>query len=347
MIERDTVNAVLSAIINAEQIRDVMIKPDHISLTVVISPEEANKDSLKLKIEEKLKAEGIAEVHVRFRVQEAKKDTPTVQNNSKIGHAVGGADILHSSATFLAIASGKGGVGKSTVTINLAVALARLGKKVGLIDADIYGFSVPDMLGINKRPEVINEKVQPLERLGIKMISMGCFVEDNAPVIWRGPMIGKMLRNFLTDVQWGELDYVLLDLPPGTGDMALDVHQMIPQSKFLLVTTPHPTAAFVAARAGSMATHTQHEILGVIENMSYVKCDDCGSKKHLFGKGGGAKLAEELHTVLLAQLPLGLPEYSPLDPEAAPSVYPETHETGQIYLELAKNICGKVSHQVV
>lgn len=242
----------------------------------------------------------------------------------------------------MAIASGKGGVGKSTVTINLAVALARAGKKIGLIDADIYGFSVPDMLGIEGRPEVIDEKVQPIERFGVKTISMGYFVEDNAPVIWRGPMIGKMLKNFLTDVNWGELDYLLLDLPPGTGDMALDVHQMIPQSKFILVTTPHPTAAFVAARAGSMAQHTQHDILGIVENMSYLECSGCGAKTPLFGKGGGAKLAEELHTELLAQVPIGLPDYSPLDPESAPSVYPTSHSTSKVYDELVGRILAKL-----
>ncbi|MED1919923.1 P-loop NTPase, partial [Bacillus thuringiensis] len=159
----------------------------------------------------------------------------------------------NSKTTFLAVASGKGGVGKSTVSVNLAVALARLGKKVGIIDADIYGFSVPDMMGIEKRPIVRGDKIIPVERLGVKVISMGFFVEDNAPVIWRGPMLGKMLNHFFTEVEWGDLDYLVLDLPPGTGDIALDVHSMLPSCKEIIVTTPHPTAAFVAARAGAMA----------------------------------------------------------------------------------------------
>ncbi len=157
----------------------------------------------------------------------------------------------NSKTTFLAVASGKGGVGKSTVSVNLAVALARLGKKVGIIDADIYGFSVPDMMGIEKRPIVRGDKIIPVERLGVKVISMGFFVEDNAPVIWRGPMLGKMLNHFFTEVEWGDLDYLVLDLPPGTGDVALDVHSMLPSCKEIIVTTPHPTAAFVAARLRS------------------------------------------------------------------------------------------------
>ncbi|WP_408906903.1 P-loop NTPase, partial [Streptococcus pneumoniae] len=163
----------------------------------------------------------------------------------------------NSKTTFLAVASGKGGVGKSTVSVNLAVALARLGKKVGIIDADIYGFSVPDMMGIEKRPIVRGDKIIPVERLGVKVISMGFFVEDNAPVIWRGPMLGKMLNHFFTEVEWGDLDYLVLDLPPGTGDVALDVHSMLPSCKEIIVTTPHPTAAFVAARAGAMALRTE------------------------------------------------------------------------------------------
>ena len=152
-----------------------------------------------------------------------------------------------SQTKFIAVASGKGGVGKSTVTVNLAVALARQGKKVGIIDADIYGFSVPDMMGIENRPTVVDKTIFPVERFGVKVISMSFFVQDNNPVIWRGPMLGKMLRNFLGEVHWDDLDYMLLDLPPGTGDVALDVHQMIPHSKELIVTTPHATAAFVAA----------------------------------------------------------------------------------------------------
>lgn len=241
---------------------------------------------------------------------------------------------------YLAIASGKGGVGKSTVSVNLAVSLARLGKKVGLIDADIYGFSVPDMMGITERPIVRGEKIIPVERFGVKVISMGFFVEDNSPVIWRGPMLGKMLKNFFDEVEWGELDYLLLDLPPGTGDVALDVHTMLPTSKEIIVTTPHPTAAFVAARAGAMAVRTNHEVVGVIENMSYFESKTTGEREYIFGKGGGQKLAEELQTDLLGQLPLGQPDWN--DDDFAPSVYGEDHPIGKVYMDIAKKIIAKL-----
>lgn len=243
--------------------------------------------------------------------------------------------------TFIAIASGKGGVGKSTVSVNLAVSLARLGKKVGLIDADIYGFSVPDMMGITERPKVQGEKIMPVERFGVQVISMGFFVEDNAPIIWRGPMLGKMLNSFFKEVAWGDLDYLLLDLPPGTGDVALDVHNMLPACKEIIVTTPHPTAAFVAARAGSMALKTNHEILGVVENMAYFESKLTGEREYIFGQGGGEKLAEVLNTEVLGQLPLGQPDIDEND--FAPSVYAEDHKIGKIYLDIAKKVIHKLS----
>ncbi|MEF2248193.1 Mrp/NBP35 family ATP-binding protein [Paenibacillus sp. IITD108] len=339
--------------------RDVMVREQQVSVTVVGAGEQAQA-AIEAALHKALAPLGVEAVHCRFRGGESEEQASgsraAGQNaaaggqNKKQGagtiegHGAGLDSTLldeGSKTIFIAIASGKGGVGKSTVTVNLAAALAREGKRVGIIDADIYGFSVPDMMGIEERPEVINEKVIPIEKFGVKVMSMGFFVEDNSPIVWRGPMLGKMLRNFFQEIAWGELDYLLLDLPPGTGDIALDVHQIIPHSKEIIVTTPHATAAFVAARAGAMAIKTEHEIIGVVENMSYYLSPSTGEKEYVFGRGGGGRLAETLNCDLLAQIPLGAPENHPAEPDFSPSVYKEETETGQLYKELAQAVINK------
>lgn len=339
-------------LVELDLVKDIMVKPGSVRLSIILTSEEqAHQESLRKQITEALSEEG-TDIHIRFRAisdferekleqklgKEPAAAKPSQQAQTTKAQATGSLLAPESGTTFIAIASGKGGVGKSTVAVNLAVALARKGKRVGIIDADIYGFSVPDMMGIEDRPELVEERIRPVERFGVKVISMGFFVQDNAPVIWRGPMLGKMLRNFFDEVEWGELDYMVLDLPPGTGDVALDVHQMIPQSKEIIVTTPHATAAFVAARAGAMAVHTSHDIIGIVENMAYYACPKCGDKTYVFGRGGGAKLAEELHAPLLAQIPLGAPDNHPAEPDYAPSVYKEDTEQGKLYLEVAESV---------
>ncbi|MGM0502776.1 MAG: Mrp/NBP35 family ATP-binding protein [Bacillota bacterium] len=206
---------------------------------------------------------------------------------------------------FIAIASGKGGVGKSTVTANLAVALSQAGKKIGIIDADIRGFSISRILGVTERPKAEGESIIiPPEKMGIKVMSMGGIMEEEKAIIWRGPLLNKTLEQFVKEVKWGELDYLLFDLPPGTGDMPLNVMQQLPDSELLVVTTPQVAATKVAGRVAKMAEQLNCNLLGVIENMSYYKCAECGAKEYIFGQGGGAELAANLNTELLAEFPL-------------------------------------------
>ncbi|WOV87256.1 P-loop NTPase [Sporosarcina oncorhynchi] len=320
----------------------VTIKPEkqHVSVKLALAKiNTAEQMTLQMKVVEVIKAAGADSVGIRFEElppETLEKFRGTVTESEA-------QDLLSplNDIEFISIASGKGGVGKSTVSVNLAVGLARLGKKVGLIDADIYGFSVPDMMGITELPVIREDRIIPVERFGVKVISMGFFVEDNAPVVWRGPMLGKVLDQFFRDVDWGDLDYLILDLPPGTGDVALDIHQMIPSSKEIVVTTPHPTAAFVAARAGAMALQTEHTLLGVIENMAWFQSSATGEKEYVFGKGGGTRLAEELRTELLGQIPLGQPDWSETD--FAPSVYAKDHPIGQTYATIAQNVIEMTS----
>jgi ATP-binding protein involved in chromosome partitioning len=319
-------------------IAEIKIKEEknHVSVKVLIAKTgTAEQLQLQTQIVNLLKEAGAASVGIRF--SELPEEVLAAQRHAEPEN--NDQNLLNSNkTTFIAIASGKGGVGKSTVSVNLAVALARLGKKVGLIDADIYGFSVPDMMGITQRPVVRGEKIIPVERFGVQVISMGFFVEDNSPIIWRGPMLGKMLNSFFSEVEWGDIEYLLLDLPPGTGDVALDVHTMLPACKEIIVTTPHPTAAFVAARAGAMALKTDHEVLGVIENMAYYESKLTGEKEYVFGQGGGDKLAEELNTEVLGRLPLNQPDWN--EEDFAPSIYQEDHQIGKVYLEIAQKVTG-------
>jgi ATP-binding protein involved in chromosome partitioning len=203
----------------------------------------------------------------------------------------------------IAVSSGKGGVGKSSVTTNLSVALADRGHRVAAVDADVWGFSMPRMLGISAPPGLIDDVIVPPEANGVRLISMGFFAREDQAVIWRGPMLHKALEQFLTDVYWGELDYLVVDMPPGTGDISLSIAQFLPRAEVLVVTTPQPAAQRVAVRAAAMAEKVDLRVIGVVENMSWFTGDD-GTRYELFGAGGGDELATELGVPLLARIPL-------------------------------------------
>lgn len=242
----------------------------------------------------------------------------------------------------IAVASGKGGVGKSTVTVNLATALIKRGKRVGIIDADIHGFSIPRILGLSEQPVAKSEKdIIPPEKKGIKVMSMGSFVDEDKAVVWRAPLLLGALQQFMEDVHWGELDYLLFDLPPGTGDMPLNIMQNLPHALMMLVTTPQPTATSVAGRVGKLAEKLDIDILGIIENMSYFQCSDCGNREYIFGRGGGRELAEKLGIDLLAELPL-LSDLRESSDQGKPLLFSDPENiVAQSYLEIADKIIAK------
>jgi ATP-binding protein involved in chromosome partitioning len=243
------------------------------------------------------------------------------------------------SGKIISVISGKGGVGKSTVSANLAVSLSRLGHSVALIDFDIYGSSIPNMMNISFGPKSINNRIIPVESHGVKIMSMGFIVKNNDPVVWRGPMLGKVINQFINEVTWGPLDYVVIDMPPGTGDVAMDVNRLIPRSHQILVTTPHPTASHVAERAGKMATNHEHKILGIVENMSFFQPPDQDAKYYIFGKGGSEKLAAKLGTELIAQFPI----LAPREDDFEPSIYKKGSFLFDRYNELAEKVQDSIA----
>jgi ATP-binding protein involved in chromosome partitioning len=246
--------------------------------------------------------EGVREVAVGFDVL---SDEEKGRLQDSLGRRRLPEGALAQVKNVICVASGKGGVGKSTMTANLAAALQAEGHPAGALDCDVYGYSIPRMLGINRKPDVNGERkiVPPVSPSGAKVMSIGFFLEENAAVVWRGPMLHKAIQQFLEDVAWDELEYLLLDLPPGTGDVSMTLAQLLPQAKFLIVTTPQPAAQSVARRAAEMAAKVDLEVLGVVENMSGFTTPD-GQRFTIFGEGGGQLLADELDVPLLGKVPL-------------------------------------------
>jgi ATP-binding protein involved in chromosome partitioning len=260
------------------------------------------------------------------------------------GRAVSMDELLPGVRNIVAVASGKGGVGKTTVAVNLALSLAKTGAKVGLLDADIYGPSVPLMMGLKASPEVTNNKIQPPEVEGVKVISMGFFYEQSQQAgIYRGPIVSGIVKQFLTDVNWGELDYLIIDLPPGTGDAPLTIAQTIPITGILIVTTPQDVAMNVAVKAIGMFNKLNVPIIGVVENMSYLECPHCNEQIYLFGQGGGKRISDDFKIPFIGEIPLH-PSIREGSDTGKPSVVSEPESVqSHAFSKAAKLIAGRIS----
>ena len=295
------------SIVDLGMVRDVVSDADRVGATIVLTTA-----GCPLRNQIRAEAEQALAAVAQGRSVEIKLDAMSCDERDALASRLNDRhELVHSlfgpgsSTRTIAVASGKGGVGKSTVTANLAVALAARGMAVALIDADVYGPTIPLMMGLPAVPPEMHEgRLIPPEAHGVKVVSMGFFLPDNDPVIWRGPMLGRAIEQFLGDVLWGSPDYLLLDLPPGTGDIALTIAQMIPGADMIIVTTPQEAAARTAVKAAKMARMTKQNVLGVVENMAYYVCPDCGSRHHIFGRGGAFEIARLMDTRLLGRIPL-------------------------------------------
>jgi ATP-binding protein involved in chromosome partitioning len=260
------------------------------------------------------------------------------------GRAISMDELLPGVKNILAVASGKGGVGKTTVAVNLALVLSKTGAKVGLLDADVYGPSVPLMLGLKESPQVIDNKIQPPITSGVKVISMGFFYEQSQQAgIYRGPIVSGIVKQFLTDVNWGDLDYLIIDLPPGTGDAPLTMAQTIPITGILIVTTPQEVAMNVAVKAVGMFNKLNIPIVGVIENMSYLQCPHCNEHIHIFGKGGGQRVSEQFNIPFIGEIPLHAHIMEGSDQGKPITISEPESVQSHAFINVAKSVAGRIS----
>ncbi|GMQ98682.1 MAG: P-loop NTPase [Acidimicrobiia bacterium] len=332
---------ILRSLGDLNAIRTIDIDDDRVSVVVALAvPGSPVVDELGEAINEALtRVPGIGSVDISFTAMSSDEQSALAadlrgpnpdQREVSIGKP-------GSKTRIIGVASGKGGVGKSSVTTNLSVALAGHGKKVGIIDADVWGFSIPKMMGVERAPSVLEDILLPPRAHGVSVISMDFFVQPDQAVVWRGPMLHKALEQFLVDVHWGELDYLLIDMPPGTGDVAISISQYLPRGEILLVTTPQPAAQRVAVRAGLMAHKVNQDIIGVVENMSWFTGDDA-KRYEIFGEGGGQRLADELEVPLLGQIPLVPALREGGDVGRPISVVDPTGEAAQAFDEIAARV---------
>jgi len=319
-------------VVDLDMVRGVEIVGGHVTVTIALTVAGCPlRNSFQDQVGEALApVEGVEAVQLEFDVMSPEeRATLTAKLRGGVTERTKGIR-LDASTRVLAVCSGKGGVGKSSVTANLAVAFAQLGQRVGILDADVYGHSIPHIFGISQRPVLVDRMMIPPVKDGLKLMSIGFFLDDNQPVMWRGPMLHRALEQFLQDVHWGELDTLLVDMPPGTGDVSISLGQLLPRAEVLVVTTPQPAAQEVASRAATMAQKTNMRLLGVIENMS----------GEIFGAGGGQRLAAELEVPFLGTIPLD-PRLREQGDLAEPIVAADPGaESSQAILEIAERVAA-------
>jgi ATP-binding protein involved in chromosome partitioning len=320
-------------IVSMGMIKDLVITDDKVSFTLELTtPACPFNDDIEQDVRTAISSIGVKDLDLRItaRVME--------------GRAISMDELIPDVKNIIAVASGKGGVGKTTIAVNLALALARSGAKTGLLDADVYGPSVPLMLGAEEAPQVLNNKIQPPTVEGIKVISMGFFYEQSQQAgIYRGPIVSGIVKQFLTDVQWGSLDYLIIDLPPGTGDAPLTMAQTIPVTGIIIVTTPQDVAMNVAVKALGMFSKLNVPIVGVIENMSYFKCPHCSERINIFGEGGGRKISEKFDIPFLGEIPL-FPQIMEGSDKGKPVIISDPNSIQAIALrKMASITAGRIS----
>src|ERR671925_417078 len=353
-VSRDAVFRALEGVIDPElqrsvveldMVRDVRVDDGTVAVTIALTvPGCPLRASFEEQVEAALRPiEGIETVELGFDVlTPEEREALTTKLRGGVAERTPGVSV-DAGTRVVAVASGKGGVGKSSLTANLAAAFSRIGHKAGVLDADVYGFSIPTMLGIDQRPVTVDQMIVPPVRGDLKVMSIGFFLDENTPIMWRGPMLHRALEQFLSDVHWGELETLVVDMPPGTGDVAISLGQLLPRAEAVVVTTPHRAAQQVAVRAAQMARKTNMRLLGVVENMSF----RAGTGEELFGSGGGDELAREVETTLLGRIPFDPRLAAHADEgEAIVSVEPEA-EVSVAILDLAEGIAATKREQGV
>ncbi len=320
-------------IVSMGMIKDISINGDKVAFTLELTtPACPFNTEIEQEVREKIAELGVKELDLKVtaRVME--------------GRAVSMDELLPGVKNILAVASGKGGVGKTTVSVNLAISLAKTGAKVGLLDADVYGPSVPLMFGLKDAPQVVNNKIDPVISEGVKLISMGFFYEQSQQAgIYRGPIVSGIVKQFLTDVNWGELDYLIIDLPPGTGDAPLTLAQTIPITGIIIVTTPQDVAMNVAVKAIGMFNKLNVPIIGVIENMSHLDCPHCNTRISIFGEGGGQKVSNQFNIPFIGQIPLHPQIMTGSDLGQPVTISQPASLQSVAFDRLARNVAGRVS----